>query len=200
MSEQRWANYYAQHMERKASPTLRRALSAFTEIPPNAQAIDLGCGTGNDTLELLSHGWRVLAIDSNPTVPDFFSAPKFDVYRKNLTILCEPFETCSLPQAQLINAHYSIPFCSPANFDSLWSKISDATKFGGRFSGNFFGPQDEWATNERMTFLCADQTRALFTGWEIEVFNEVEHDSPTAAGPIKHWHIIDVMARNIKDM
>jgi tellurite methyltransferase len=29
-------------------------------------AVDLGCGSGRDTAELLKRGWRVLAIDSEP--------------------------------------------------------------------------------------------------------------------------------------
>ena len=39
------------------------ALAAFEE--PGV-AIDLGCGEGRDTVEILRQNWAVLAIDQNP--------------------------------------------------------------------------------------------------------------------------------------
>ncbi|MEC4815643.1 MAG: methyltransferase domain-containing protein [Scytonema sp. PMC 1069.18] len=34
-----------------------------TSLAPSRFAVDLGCGDGRDTVELLRQGWRVLAID-----------------------------------------------------------------------------------------------------------------------------------------
>ena len=43
-------------------PTLLMALEAWNGSP--GFALDLGCGSGRDTLTLLAHGWRVYAIDA----------------------------------------------------------------------------------------------------------------------------------------
>jgi len=61
---QGWTRYYdAAGVDPR--PTVLAALERFDRESPGARfAVDLGCGTGRDTLELLRRGWRVLAIDS----------------------------------------------------------------------------------------------------------------------------------------
>jgi trans-aconitate methyltransferase len=60
-----WTRYYAVTAERPAWATVRRAIELFADEPQAhvRLAVDLGCGAGRDTRELLSAGWRVLAID-----------------------------------------------------------------------------------------------------------------------------------------
>ena len=55
-----WTRYYdAAGVDPRE--TLLDALARFDEP---GFAVDLGCGTGRDTFELLRRGWRVLAIDA----------------------------------------------------------------------------------------------------------------------------------------
>ena len=66
----------------------------------------------------------------------------------------------------------------------------------GYFVGNFFGTKDEWKnTNEDMTFLSKEQVLNLFKEFEIIEFKEIEKDSPTGLGEMKHWHIFEIIAR-----
>ena len=60
-----WAGYYASSARREPRPL---PLAACEELGPgqDRQAIDLGCGEGTDTLELLARGWSVLAVDAQP--------------------------------------------------------------------------------------------------------------------------------------
>jgi hypothetical protein len=58
-----WAGYYAWSAGREPRPLL---LAACEELGAGQRrlAIDLVCGEGTDTLELLAHGWSVLAVNA----------------------------------------------------------------------------------------------------------------------------------------
>jgi len=61
-----WAEYYRK-VGRREPRALFRELMQLVEANAlgvqRGQAIDLGCGDGTETLDLLAAGWRVLAID-----------------------------------------------------------------------------------------------------------------------------------------
>jgi len=60
-----WAGYYAWSAGREPRPLLLAACQEL-EAGQDRLAIDLGCGEGTDALELLAHGWSVLAVDAEP--------------------------------------------------------------------------------------------------------------------------------------
>ncbi|HIK40432.1 trans-aconitate 2-methyltransferase, partial [Thermoleptolyngbya sp. M55_K2018_002] len=66
--ETRWQQYYQAVEGRPPRTTLTRALDSIAQDPNPLPrfAVDLGCGDGRDTVELLRRGWRVLAIDGEP--------------------------------------------------------------------------------------------------------------------------------------
>ncbi len=63
-----WSRYYEATQGGAPRETLLLALDLFEREGGAAGgerlAVDLGCGQGRDTLELLRRGWRVLAIDA----------------------------------------------------------------------------------------------------------------------------------------
>ena len=79
-----WGRYYEAAKGGGPRETLRLALDLFESEGGwgERRAVDLGCGEGRDTLELLRRGWRVLAIDDEREAierlrarPDLDSAP-----------------------------------------------------------------------------------------------------------------------------
>lgn len=191
-----WINYYNAITGRAPRPLLLDVIARFQkEKNSSLQAIDLGCGDGTETLALLGAGWNVLAIDKEEEaiarVRDKISAH----HHAQLETRVAAFEMVTLPIADLVYAGFSIPFCSPAQFAELWSKIDGSLHNGGRFAGQLFGDRDSWASNPKMTFHTPLQARNLFSAFDIETFTEVEDDRPTALGESKHWHLYHVIAK-----
>jgi tellurite methyltransferase len=184
-----WTRYYdaAGNAPRE---TLLQALSGFSEP---GEAIDLGCGTGRDTVELLRRDWRVLAIDSHEEAIRRLRASVG--LHDRLETRVAAFEDAVLPSSDLVNASYSLPFCRPELFDDFWERLVAALRGGGRFCGQLFGDRDEWAPADDITFFTRDAAEALLQPFEVERFDEVEEDSTTVVGDPKHWHVFHVVAR-----
>lgn len=158
-------------------------------------AIDLGCGEGRDTVELLRRGWRVIAIDGHPDAFHRLRRREDLTKTEHLELRHAPFEGLELPRVQLVNASFSLPFCEPEHFAGLWATILGAIEPGGRFAGQLFGDRDDWATIEGRSHQTRAEAEALLAGLEVESFAEVEDDGKDALENPKHWHRFDVVAR-----
>jgi SAM-dependent methyltransferase len=190
-----WTRYYDATRD-EPRETLLFALEKFEAEDRSGLAVDLGCGTGRDTAELLRRGWSVLAIDGEEEAIARLRRRAFtDDQRVRLGTQIAPFDDAVWPPADLINASWSLPFCPPDRFEQLWEKLSSSLRAGGRFSGQLFGDRDEWASNPDLTFLTRAQAEALLEAFDAERFDEVEEDSTTAVGDPKHWHVYHVVAR-----
>ncbi len=190
-----WDDYYQKIQGR---PPRQLLLDALDKFPADAalQAIDLGCGDGTESVILLSRGWRVLAVDGEPAAIQRLLAKVSESDRSRLQTQISKFKDVALVPTDLIHASLSLPFCEPQDFNTLWTKIVNAIKPGGRFAGQFFGIRDSWATNPDMTFHTEDQVRALLDGFEVESFHERDEDGNATSGP-KHWHVFTVIARKL---
>lgn len=183
-----WAAYYEKMAGRPPRPTLLQALDGF-EAP--GFALDLGCGEGRDTGELLRRGWRVLALDRSADA--IARLPRHE----RLEARQADFTEAELPPADLVNASFTLFICPPERFPALWVRIAAAIRSGGRFSGQFLGPRDSWIGREGLTFLSEADARALFAGFALERFEEEIADSVTPRGKAKRWHIWHVVARKL---
>jgi tellurite methyltransferase len=180
----------------------RPGLLAHARGPAGLFAIDLGCGDGRDTVELLRRGWRVLAIDSSPEAVQRLKARWEGVSDRHPLAFLETrlarFEETPLPPADLVNASFSIPHCSPADFPPMWSRIVDAIRPGGRFAGQLFGVNDSWARKPDgiiRTYHTREQVDAMLAPFEVELLDEVERPGKNALGEPKYWHAFHIVAR-----
>lgn len=197
-----WKNYY-QNTLNISDPhkTLLLAQKYFKlENKIGGIAADLGAGTGRDTLFLLQQGWNVLALDAEQLSIDIILSRIDVLYLNNLEVMVMPFSEMTIPdELDLINASYSLPFCKPQDFTQCWRKIIDHLAIGGRFSGQFFGEKDEWATHPGLTIHSYENMIKLFEDQFVIEYLQIEDGLiPCADGKMKHWHVYHVVAKKIK--
>jgi SAM-dependent methyltransferase len=189
--ERTWSNFYHLHQNRTPHKVLLDALARF---PAPGHAIDLGYGSGNETLYLLHGGWNVLAIDRQPEAATLLEPRIPPHLRDAVELRVGTFENLTLPPADLIFSGYGIPFCHPTKFAALWSQITSALRPGGRFAGQLFGIEDDWAANPKLTFHSRADVERLLEGFDIETLDEVCGPGRSFDGP-KKWHVFHVAAR-----
>ncbi len=190
-----WRGYYAKTGSRPPRETLIRALDAFDREGGPGFAVDLGCGSGRDTVGLLRRGWRVLAIDAEAAAIEALTARGDLPAEAAMQVRVCRFETAEWPAADLVNASFSLPLCPPEAFGRLWRAVTGSLKPGGRFAGQLYGDRDQWAGDPGITFFSRAELDGLLDGLRVEYFREEEDDSITPRGHAKHWHIFHVTAR-----
>ncbi len=200
-----WEAYYRKTTDRGPRETTLLALDRFEKEPGGASqtlhplALDLGCGGGRDTIEMLKRGWQVLAIDAEPAALEHLRSRRDLPSGPRLETRLARIEDTALPGALFVNSSFALPLCPPQSFFPLWSRTVAALVAGGRFAGQFFGERDSWADPETgktgITFLSRRQAEDLLSGLEVEYFAEDEGDPTTPRGKTKHWHVFHVVAR-----
>lgn len=131
-----WNEYYKNSISESPSLILEKFFDlGFEKDIHKKNAIDLGCGAGNDTVFLLRKGYTVISVDKEPIVVDIIEN-RIPAHSK-IEFIIDKFGTMELPSTNLIIANFSIPFCSPKFFDGLCKKITESIANGGYFCRKF---------------------------------------------------------------
>ena len=185
-----WRRYF-DHAGEEPRATLLEAIRAFAAP---GLAVDLGCGTGRDTFELLRAGWSVVAIDREQEAIDRLRAAACADDDGRLTTRVASIEDAAWPRCDLVNASFVLPFTRPGQFGDVWQRIVDSLRPGGRFSGQLFGPHDAWA-GTGIVVQRRSELDELLEPFLVERLDEIDEDGSTAVGTPKHWHLYHIVAR-----
>jgi tellurite methyltransferase len=191
-----WPGYFSAVLGKPPRETLIAALDAFErEGRKPGLAVDLGAGEGRDTLELLNREWRVVATDGHPDAFTHLWPRVPPDHRARLTTEEAAFADTRIPDCDLLNASFALPFCEPRDFPGLWTKIVQAIRPGGRFAGQLFGDRDSWASLPDRSHQSRAEVERLFQGFTFEMLNEEEKDETPDVRKPKHWHVFHIVAR-----
>ncbi len=198
-----WSRYYDAAKDGAPRETLLLALDLFESEGVAARAerlaVDLGCGEGRDTIELLRRGWRVLAIDAEREAIERLRARADldSIAAARLETRMISFEEADWLPADLVNSSFALPFCPPDHFPALWKRIASSLRRGGRFSGHLFGDRDGWAQDPALSCHRRVEVEDMLQAFELERFDEIEEDGKTAVGEPKHWHLFHIVAKKL---
>lgn len=154
-------------------------------------AIDLGCGSGNETVYMIKNGIKVLAIDRQLN-QDFILNRLSDNEKKMISFKESSFEDVELPKTKLLTSFFSIPFCNPNNFDELWTKIYNSIEDNGYFVGQLFGDRDAWNVVESINTFSIDKVKEYLKNYNIIKLEEIEY---VRESDNKKWHFYDIIAQ-----
>lgn len=188
--------YYEATRGQGASKSL---VEALTQVSGRDEALDLGSGSGRDSLFLVEQGFgHVVAVDQEPAargVLDYLPPERAD----QLEFVQSSFSEYDfgVERFDIVNAQFALPFNPPETFGKMYDQLKQSLKPGGVFVGTFFGENDEWNTpGSKRTFHSRSDVEALLVGFEIITFNEEDNqDGRLADGTPKHWHRFIVIAR-----
>ena len=157
-------------------------------------AVDLGCGDGADTAELLRRGWTVLAVDRQPAAIALAEHNVPDHDRPRLRTLAADFTALALPAADLIYCGWSLPHCPATRFPGTWHAIRATLRPRGRIATHLPGHRDDWAPDPAASAFRSDALDTLLAGMDVEYLEATEEDRDSFDGP-KHWHYYEIIAR-----
>lgn len=158
-------------------------------------AIDLGCGSGNETVYMIKNDIKVLAIDRQ--LNQDFILNRLSKDEKQLVSFKECcFENIELPKTQLLTAFFSLPFCNPQKFDGLWDKIHNSIENDGYFVGQLFGDRDAWNIVDSINTFSIDKVKDYLKKFKIIKLEEVEY---VRESDNKKWHYYDIIVQKQAD-
>lgn len=183
--------YYEATMNSKPSTLIRKFfINKYNQKLQGNVAIDLGCGTGNDTEFLLDKGFKVTAIDQEEQVKDIIKNKKLN--EENLNVIIDDFSKVEITNSDLILANFSLFFVED-NFDEFIEKILKNINSKGFFVGNFLGKEDDW--NKTRTTIEKEKLLEYFKEFERYYYSEEKYYKDTANGTGKFWHVYTVIAQ-----
>ncbi len=192
------SEYYELTRPTGGSQTLE---SALRHVEHRNNALDLGSGSGRDSLYLLDQGFaHVVAVDANIGAGDVLKFVPEDAQDK-LEFVQARFDEFDfgVDRFDLINAQFALPFNPRDTFNKMFERLKSSLRSGGLFVGVFFGPNDEWNTpGSKLTFHSREDIQRILINMEIiELLEEDEPDGRLANGTPKHWHNFRVTARKL---
>jgi len=195
-----WEPFYEMARNRGPGETV---LAALKEIEGRGKrrksanrAVDLGCGEGRDTMELLQRGWGVVAVDNTHNACERLQEnAKKENLAHHLKVIEASFADARWGKADLINAFLALPYCPPSKFPQVWQKMVKSLKRGGYISCNLFGDRHTWSNLPFISRSTGAEVDELLKDLEVVSLKELEREALGAGGQKIVSHEFVILAR-----
>ena len=188
-----WSRYNATQADREPRALVQTLLRRAGD-GRGRRAVDLGFGSGVETEALLRRGWRVLAIDSDPTAARLLTDRLPPEQAERLEVRSADFaDVGALPEVDLVHAAWSLPYAGAA-FPQLWDVLMTALAPGGWIGCELFGDRDTMAGHPRVAAHTQAEAHRLLEPLSVVEIETIEQDGMSYGGP-QHWHVFSVVAR-----
>ena len=195
----------------EARPIIQKLMK---EMAP-CEVLELGSGSGRDTVCMLENGCHVTAVDNDPESREIIGRRTTSDAFSRLDFRQEDFKNLKLNKAKydLVVGMYSLFFCDQEHFNSFFEEVMSSLKSGGMFVGIFLGPNDDWIKmGKNRTYHSRSEILELlnkfFSFDENKDFEEKQYDqyeldndkkviTDEKGNPVvkKHWHVYRIIAR-----
>lgn len=190
-----WAGFHKAALARPARELLRRTLGCFqVEQRPPGVAVDVGCGSGPDSFEMLQRGWTVHALDADAAALQMLEQAVPAEWRARLHLHAQRLEDFDFPACDLIWSSWTLPFCPREAWPAFWQRALAALNPGGRIAGDLFGDQHAFASEPDVMLVSEGEARAALQSLQLEAF-DIENGYRPSGGQITRWHAFGFAAR-----
>lgn len=144
--------------------------------------LDLGCGSGQDSLFASENGFEVTAVDKNPIeISD--KVHFFEGKIEDFTIEDGKYD--------LIYSDNALPFLTKENAIKVLQDASEKIKKDGILYFSLFGEHDAWVKDENMNFWNREEVVRFVESLGLTLYRKVEEEgyAPKMNKEIKYWHI-----------
>jgi tellurite methyltransferase len=160
----------------------------------NGIALDIGAGSLSSSRHLLSAGFVVDAIDTNPYTLEVAA----ELNDPRLHVQCADVRDVAIAQGRydLIVAVHVIHLIPRRDLETLLAKLARGLTDGGVLCITFLGVRDSWARSPRpVTVLPWNEVLNLTPELEAIWLDELEYDGASILGEPKHWHTLGCLLR-----
>lgn len=184
--------YYENTKNMGPSPLIRKFFfNKYNENSHGKNAIDLGCGAGNDTAFLLEKGYKVIAIDQEEQVREIIKNRNLN--KDNLELIIEDFSKIEIPMTDLLFANFSLFFVKN-DFNDFIERLLKSINEKGFFVGNFLGKDDDRKVNG-VTTVEKNELMNFFNDFKIFYFSEEKYYFDITSGDNILCHVYTVIAQ-----
>lgn len=163
------------------------------------RSLDLGSGSGDIVVDMISKGWDVTAVDTSERAKDILIERTKNLKGK-LDFQLVDFSQVNLSgKYNLVTSFNSLPLSKKENLPTLIKNISAHMKKGSLLAVNFFGNDHTYVINESAFGVTENEVRQYLTdnGFKIiyylnRIYNNTDNDNKRV-----HYDMIDVIAVKI---